>query len=99
MKEVVKVHLGDFEKRKHLWFRMEVVSYEYNLQHNSITCLEKMQWIQILIEGNTHVSDLKEITVNIFGANEAEGSMEEYGMQDACSIAMFSISVSKRCVA
>jgi len=29
------------------------------------------------------VSDLKEITVNIFGANEAEGSMEEYGMQDA----------------
>jgi len=51
------------------------------------------------MEGNTHVSDLKEITVNIFGANEAEGSMEEYGMQDACSIAMFSISVSKRCVA
>ena len=56
-----------------------------------------MQWIQILIEGNTHVSDLKEITVNIFGANEAEGSMEEYGMQDACSIAMFSISISKLC--
>jgi hypothetical protein len=49
------------------------------------------------MKGNTHVSDLKEITVNIFGANEAEGSMEEYGMQNACSIAIFSISISKHC--
>jgi len=41
---------------------------------------------QILMQGNTHISDLKEITVNIFGANQAEGSMEEYGVQNACSI-------------
>jgi len=57
-----------------------------------------MQWIQILIEGNTHVSDLKEITVNIFGANEAEGSMEEYGVQNACSIIIFSVSISRHYV-
>ena len=38
------------------------------------------------MQGNTHISDLKEITVNIFGANQAEGSMEEYGVQNACKI-------------
>lgn len=47
------------------------------------------------MKGNTHVSDLKVITVNIFGANEAEGSMEEYGVQNACSIVIFSISISR----
>ena len=47
------------------------------------------------MEGNTHVSDLKEITVNIFGANKAEGSMEEYGVQNACSIIIFSVSISR----
>jgi len=48
------------------------------------------------MEGNTPVSDLKEITVNIFGANKAEGSMEEYGVQNACSIIIFSVSISRR---
>lgn len=41
---------------------------------------------QILMEGNTHISNIEEITVNIFGANQAEGSMEEYGVQNTCSI-------------
>jgi hypothetical protein len=50
-----------------------------------------------LMEGNTHISDLKEITINIFGANKAEGPMEEYGMQNAC-IFIFSISISRRYV-
>jgi hypothetical protein len=47
------------------------------------------------MKGNTHVSDLKEITVNIFGANKAESSVEEYGVQNACSIVMFNTSISR----
>jgi hypothetical protein len=41
---------------------------------------------QILMQGNTHISNIEEITVNIFGANQAEGSMEKYGVQNTCSI-------------
>jgi hypothetical protein len=35
---------------------------------------------------NTHIGDLKEVTVNIFGPNKSKSSMEEDCMQNACNV-------------
>lgn len=59
----------------------------YILELSNIICntkyMEEMELLQLF--SNTHICDLKEVAVNIFGPNKSEGSMEEYSMQDACN--------------
>jgi hypothetical protein len=46
----------------------------------ALSVISNSRIVSLFRVGNTHIGDLKEVTVNIFGPNKSESSMKEYCM-------------------